>query len=338
MKTIKAQLFLNRINIDLNALLTYVHQYNLKHDVIVNFDITAIDVHGYQSVYTQVRPGIWYWILTGADKLVPAVSPDHDVTIFCFDQAEWKTPPGGHFPLLPNTPTSSCVPSKGKPFINMGIYSPDMNGNEVTFCHELMHAYTELANSLGLNVPDQMDTYYLNSTPDAPGGNFAIQWGLLAKFINPTMKPSVQQSTLDFLTQPGIEGFKATPYQDQRGRWTIGIGFIQLNGVPVTASTPAMTLAQAQAILKTQVQPYADAISECVTYAINQDQFDALVSICYNEGISAITNSTLVRDLNAGLVNDAADQFLRWKYVGAVISQGLLNRREKERALFLTQV
>lgn len=144
------------------------------------------------------------------------------------------------------------------------------------------------------------------------------------------MKPTIQQSTLDLIE--GFEGCVLSPYQDIRGVWTIGIGFTRLNGVVVAKDTPSFPdIQSAKEALKVIVQPYGDAITACIKITLTQNQYDALVSLCYNEGISAIKNSTLIRDLNAGLIQEAADQFLEWD-----IPAILLARRQKERILFLT--
>lgn len=190
MKTIKVQLYTNRINFDLTPILTYVHQYNQKHGIELHVDIYNVSVNNYTSVYTQVRPGIWYWVLNGADKLVN-ISTDHDIHIFAFDQYEWKSPAGSKYPLLSNVPTSSTVPINGKPFINLGFYSPDLIGNEVMFSHELMHAYTEIANASGISAIDQMDTYDQNDNPDSLTGNFSIQWKNINSWINQSAMPTV---------------------------------------------------------------------------------------------------------------------------------------------------
>ena len=73
-----------------------------------------------------------------------------------------------------------------------------------------------------------------------------------------------------------------------------------------------------------------------VDIAINQNQFDALVSFTFNVGGGAFLHSTLLRVLNAGHLMAAADEFLRWDHVAGVVSDGLARRRAAERALFVT--
>ena len=82
----------------------------------------------------------------------------------------------------------------------------------------------------------------------------------------------------------------------------------------------------------------AELVIECkVTVPLNQNQFDALVSFVFNVGAGNFESSTLLRVLNMGNYSGAADELLRWNKQGGVVLQGLVNRREKERELFLTQ-
>lgn len=147
-----------------------------------------------------------------------------------------------------------------------------------------------------------------------------------------TIQPSTEQLVA------GFEGLVLTPYQDVRGTWTIGYGFTYLNGAPVTASTPPMTKAQADAQLTIQLQSRADAVNRLVKVNLNQNQFDSCISLTYNIGVGAFTNSTVCRMLNANNFPAAADAFLLWNKAGGVVNQTLVARRAKERALFLTVV
>ncbi len=72
-----------------------------------------------------------------------------------------------------------------------------------------------------------------------------------------------------------------------------------------------------------------------VTVPLNQNQFDALVSLTYNIGSGAFNNSTLLKKLNKGDYQGAADQFLVWNKAGGKVMKGLVRRREAEQALFL---
>ena len=68
---------------------------------------------------------------------------------------------------------------------------------------------------------------------------------------------------------------------------------------------------------------------------LTQNQFDALVSLTYNIGANAFTNSTLLKKLNTGDYKAAAHQFEVWINAGGQRMQGLVNRRAIEKLLFL---
>lgn len=140
-----------------------------------------------------------------------------------------------------------------------------------------------------------------------------------------------------------FEGFRANPYLDQAGVPTIGYGTISYpNGDSVSMGDPAITQQQALAYLEYQVNHKTAAINHLVQVPINQNQFDALASFAYNEGLGALQSSTLLRLLNSGNPAGAADQFLVWDKVRVdgqlVEDDGLLHRRQIERALFLQPV
>jgi lysozyme len=145
---------------------------------------------------------------------------------------------------------------------------------------------------------------------------------------------SIAPSTIALIAS--FEGCSLTPYQDTAGVWTIGYGFTQINGQPVTASTPPLTQQEADAFLTEQVKPYAQAVSDAIKVPLNQNQFDACTSLCYNVGMAGFTLSTVARDCNNNDFQGAAQAFLLWDQVNGQVSEGLLARRKAEMNLFLT--
>lgn len=83
------------------------------------------------------------------------------------------------------------------------------------------------------------------------------------------------------------------------------------------------------------LKKFEAAANSAVKRPLNQNQFDALVSLAYNIGTSAFSQSTLVKKLNAHDIRGAADQFDVWVNAGGKRMQGLVNRRNKEKQLFL---
>ena len=58
------------------------------------------------------------------------------------------------------------------------------------------------------------------------------------------------------------------------------------------------------------------------------------MSFSYNVGGAAFSNSTLLRNLNAGDIVGATAQFREWNRSGGRVMQGLVNRRDAEVNLF----
>jgi lysozyme len=71
---------------------------------------------------------------------------------------------------------------------------------------------------------------------------------------------------------------------------------------------------------------------------LNQNQFDALVSFAFNVGDGAFRSSTLLRLLNQGQYDQVPAQLRRWNMDNGHVVQGLINRRNKEIALWNTPV
>ena len=133
-----------------------------------------------------------------------------------------------------------------------------------------------------------------------------------------------------------LEGFRAKPYADSGGKMTVGYGHLIVPGDGVGGSGDVITTLKATELLSGDVGRTVGAVNNGVTSIIIQNQFDALVIFAYNVGTGAFGSSTLLRMLNAGDVQGAAEQFLRWDRVGGVPNAGLRNRRLAEQKLFLT--
>lgn len=131
-----------------------------------------------------------------------------------------------------------------------------------------------------------------------------------------------------------FEGCRLKAYQDSVGVWTIGYGWTQ----PVDGRKigPGMVIDQATAerLLKCGLVQYEQGVNQLVKVIITPGQFDALVSFAYNLGLRSLSTSTLLRKLNAGDKQGAADEFGKWVNAGGVRLNGLVKRREAERKLF----
>ena len=145
---------------------------------------------------------------------------------------------------------------------------------------------------------------------------------------------SVSNKGVDLICE--FEGKRLVAYDDGVGVWTIGFGTIKYpNGVRVKKGDTC-TLDQAKEYMRHDLIEFEHTVNSSVKVPLNQNQFDALVSLAYNIGSSAFKSSTLVKKLNTGDYQGAADQFNVWVNAGGKRMQGLVSRRDREKLLFLS--
>jgi len=126
-----------------------------------------------------------------------------------------------------------------------------------------------------------------------------------------------------------FEGCRLKAYDDGVGVWTIGYG----HTVGVKPGDE-ITQEQADEWFSEESEQFSNKVQVLVLVEVNQNQFDALVSLAYNIGVGALSRSTLLRKLNAGDYQGAAEQFDVWNRGGGKVMIGLVRRREQERKLF----
>lgn len=165
------------------------------------------------------------------------------------------------------------------------------------------------------------------------------------------------------------------PYQDAVGYWTVGYGHAittaeskkwtreqaveQFNaeitallgeGHEITEERPYLTLEEATALLNADLNkgPYVAAVSDWAVrngVKLTQQQFDALVSFCFNLGPAYWTSDTYYfylksaiiayRDGSAAVPDQIIDGFTRYIKAGGVNLKGLWWRRRNEAEMFL---
>lgn len=173
--------------------------------------------------------------------------------------------------------------------------------------------------------------------PDAPRG-MTFSMGTGAPEPEPWEPPPTGQINAEGLALiKHFEGLRTTAYRDPVGIWTIGYGHTSMAGPPTVYEGMTITPAEAEAILKQDLDVFENGVAAALTIDTNDDQFSAMVSFSFNVGLTAYRNSTLLRKHNAGDFAGAADEFLRWVYADGQILPGLERRRKAERALYLGQ-
>ena len=144
------------------------------------------------------------------------------------------------------------------------------------------------------------------------------------------------------------EGFRSAPYRDMVGVTTIGYGNTYYpDRRKVKMTDKRLTEPQAEQLAMDIINlDFAPAVNkifkdEIASGKLNQNMFDALVSLAYNIGTSALANSNSVTgNIKKGNYQAAADGFLLWNK-GRVNGKlqpinGLTRRRKEERELFLS--
>ena len=128
-----------------------------------------------------------------------------------------------------------------------------------------------------------------------------------------------------------FEGLRLKAYLCPGGVWTIGYGHTA--GVK---SGMVITEAQAEEYLKADLIVFERYLNG-LGLALNQNQFDALVSFIYNVGTGNFSSSTLLRKVRANPQdNSIMDEFLRWVYSKGRVLPGLQRRRLAEMKLYFS--
>lgn len=148
------------------------------------------------------------------------------------------------------------------------------------------------------------------------------------------MLRSINEAGLNLIKE--FEGCELKAYRDVVGIWTIGFGHI--HGV-----RPGIIITEQQAIQLLQ-QDLADtqASIDAMTLAAlpTNNQFAAMVSLCFNIGRGHFKSSSVLRFHLARDYTSAADAFLLWDKADVngqlQVVEGLQRRRKAEKELYST--
>ena len=97
-----------------------------------------------------------------------------------------------------------------------------------------------------------------------------------------------------------------------------------------------LSMEEVDDILKKDLARFEQGVARLCPVALTQGQFDALVSFSFNVGLGNLQKSTIRMKVNRGDMEGAAEGFLDWTKAGGKVLKGLVNRRNDERALFLS--
>lgn len=132
------------------------------------------------------------------------------------------------------------------------------------------------------------------------------------------------------------EGLRLRAYRCSAGVLTIGYGHTSMAGPPTVNPGMTITKAQAEQILKRDLRKYEKAVNDAVRVDLSQEQFDALVSFCYNVGPGGFRKSSALRMVNARRFDAVPAKLMLWNKAGGRVLKGLTRRRAAEGELFMS--
>lgn len=148
-----------------------------------------------------------------------------------------------------------------------------------------------------------------------------------------SFKSQVLNKTVTILKP--FEKYMQYVYPDIAGIDTVGYGHVVLEGEDFSQG---LSEPDATYLLWLDAETRFDQIDPVIQVELTVNQYAAILSLVFNIGVNAFKNSTLLRKLNAGDFDGAAEQFMVWNKarVGGVLTvvRGLTNRRLSEKEVF----
>ena len=146
----------------------------------------------------------------------------------------------------------------------------------------------------------------------------------------------VSRPEFDGLHDPDKRTAVIEPYYDPVGLPTIGYGHLlsRVAWAPLD-QFPAVTVSQAEALLRSDLMKAAGAVMRMVQVKLNANQIAALIDFVFNAGAGNFEISTLRRVINRGDFAAVPAQLMRWVYAKGLKLPGLVKRRKAEAALWV---
>lgn len=151
------------------------------------------------------------------------------------------------------------------------------------------------------------------------------------------MARELNKESLNLIKQ--WEGYRSKAYYDSAGVLTIGYGHTNRIGTWSFDKSAVIDEAFAEKILDMDLNDAKRAVERYVTRPMSANQYGAYVSLVHNIGSTNFSRSSTVKYFNAGNMKEAADRILLWNKARVngklKVLQGLVNRRNAERTLFV---
>ena len=146
------------------------------------------------------------------------------------------------------------------------------------------------------------------------------------------------------MTQEGLdlikrfEGFRDHWYKCPAGVWTCCYGHTEAAGPPKYEPNRKFTKDEGERILRNDLKKYEDAVKKMVKVDLNDSQYSALVSFCYNVGPGNLQKSSVLKAVNSKQFDLVPARLALWNKGGGKVLKGLIDRREAESNLFMDNV
>src|SRR5271166_3742756 len=109
------------------------------------------------------------------------------------------------------------------------------------------------------------------------------------------MQKAMDISQAGWTALAGREGIRTLAYKDSVGVWTIGVGHTAAAGLPNPCAGMEISHQAALDLFKLDLRQYVAEVNRAVKVDCTQNQFDAMVSLCFNIGVGGFAGSSVVR-------------------------------------------
>ncbi len=129
------------------------------------------------------------------------------------------------------------------------------------------------------------------------------------------------------------EGLKLVAYKDRLAKDLPTVCYGETRGIELGMR---FTKAQCDAMLVKALGEFAEtSVERCIKAPISDEAYVAFLDLAYNIGPGLFCKSTAVKRWNAGDKAGACESVLLFNRSGGKVRPGLVNRRQRERALCL---
>ena len=113
-----------------------------------------------------------------------------------------------------------------------------------------------------------------------------------------------------------------------------GVPFSSLEKCHFVSVHGSLPLSSAAAFLQEDIEMVETHVTRLVTVDLEQHQWDALISWCFNLGCGNLRSSTMLQVINRGEIDQVTSELIRWDKSNGKALAGLTRRRKSEATLF----